>query len=164
MCQKNFFQYPCIGVPVTIDKNIITAEPPHMSTSLSNVCGGPSTSINPNISHGDIRTESIIMFINTRNKVTPKNGPQFSKMRHHHKGESTQLHLYWLYSACATRQSHVANSRNVKSRWDRSQTNDRIQTECRHFFIQIYFGMLAGSKMYYTVIIRMRCISVCTYF
>ena len=56
-----------------------------------------------------------------------------------------------LYSACATSQSHVANSWNVNNRWDRCLANDRIHTEFWHFLLQSYFGILAQIKMYYIV-------------
>ena len=63
---------------------------------------------------------------------------------------NTELrNVYDLYSVCAMRQSHVANSRNVNNRWDRCLANDRMHTVFWHFLLQSYFGMLARIKMYY---------------
>ena len=62
------------------------------------------------------------------------------------------------YSACASRQSHVADCQNVINSWVRCDASERIHTEFRPFLLQIYFGMLARIKMCYTVIIRMCCI------
>ena len=58
------------------------------------VFGAPSTRMNPIISQGGIRRETLMLFINTRNEVTPKNGAHFSKIRLHHQWDSTQLHQY----------------------------------------------------------------------
>ena len=60
--------------------------------------------------------------------------------------QGVSQHLFNQYSACATRHRHVTNC-------------------CRYKISTLFAsGMLARIKLYYTVIIRMCCSRLCTYF
>ena len=77
-------------------------------------------------------------------------------MEYHHELEWLRYTvLNWV-----TRQSHVADGRNVNNSWDNSSVNDSVHTEFRYFLFLSYFGLLSRIKIYYTVLIRMCCISV----
>ena len=91
-CFTIFLRITCLIMLVVIHQyNII------MKPCVPRAAWASLTRINSNISEGDIRWETVTMFFNTRNKVTPKNGTHFSKIIPHHKGENkvfyTIIHL-----------------------------------------------------------------------
>ena len=68
-----------------------------------------------------------------------------------------------LYIACGMCQNHMIDCRNVNNRWKTHLGNKRFATKVGHYLLSSYFLMLSRFTRYYTLIIRLWSISLCTY-